>query len=332
MAILGEGGILDNIFTTQAEFDEAQRAGALRQQEALFDLQQQAESQRLGQQSGNLAAGVTALGQPEAFSPLADPAARTGEIAGLLNQGGQVGQQAAAGVVAPLMPQTEAQRLALGTEQARQGLIAQQIEQSRSAVALNQARLGQIDQQLQGASVERRQTLSNQVRDDFSSAMSDTAETLLAYEQTDRLITGGTALEAQIAITKLAKLSDPGSTVRVEEGRMVASGTGLAERIATEYNKMAGDGFSEGARIQFRNAMRDLSEPTALAGQRIIQDYAGLAARWNLNLDDIIAGTGINPELLGKLAVGQEQFNRRNQVEFSDLMAPTNTGVIQRAP
>lgn len=220
----------------------------------------------------------------------------------------------------------------LQTQQARQNLLAQQTEQARTSVALNQARLGQIDQQLQGASVERRQTLSNQVRDDFSSAMSDTAETLLAYEQTDRLITGGTALEAQIAITKLAKLSDPGSTVRVEEGRMVASGTGLAERIATEYNKMAGDGFSEGARIQFRNAMRDLSEPTALAGQRIIQDYAGLAARWNLNLDDIIAGTGINPELLGKLAVGQEQFNRRNQVEFSDLMAPTNTGVIQRAP
>ncbi len=220
------------------------------------------------------------------------------------------------------------QKQALVNEQAREGLIQAQTDQALSAVAYNEARLADLDTRLGMSTQQERVQHANTLRDDFTNAFSDIGETLLAYEQTDELIKGGSALEAQLAVTKLAKLADPGSTVRVEEGRLVAQGTGLAEYIVNEWNKAQGDGLSDKSRKQFRAAMQGLAGPAAQAGQRMLQNFAGVAARHNLNLDDIIASSGVNYDTLASLAMGKS--TGQNRVDFGALQNPSNQGMIQR--
>lgn len=298
--------------------DEAAAAAELERQQA----SQRELAQALAGTPGPFASGM--FPQP-AFDPAAAPATQQRGIEAFLGAGGSAADAATLSGA-----QTEIQREQLTSERLRQDFTRQQIEASESTVELNQARLLDLDRQFARADAKERRDLEGQYRDDFTSAFQDMGETLLAFEQTDRLIQSGSSLDATIAITKLAKLADPGSTVRVEEGKMVASGLGLANQIATQFNKMAGKGFNEEARIAFRNSMKSLAEPAALTGSRLILNYAELAARHGLDLDAVVASSGVNPDLLATLATGQAQFNTRNDVEFSDLLNETNQGTIVR--
>ena len=177
---------------------------------------------------------------------------------------------------------------------------------------------------------EARQSMIRDARDGFTKAMEPVGEVLVAFQQTDNLLATGESLGAQLAIVKMAKLSDPGSTVRIEEGKMVSDGVGLSQTIANEFNKMAGQGFTETAVIQFRNAMRDLAGPRALSGQNTMLSYLDFAKRNGIDVRDIFVGSGIDTDLLSNLAMGQTAINNRNNVEFSTLNQTPNTGTIQR--
>lgn len=301
-------------------------------QNQMLDLQESQAADARRQQADRLKPSLSPFGAETA-----------GQVGGMLTSGIPALEAQGAQTLAALQRQRQSpefqkqmlgpmQREQLTTEQSRQDLIAQQITQSEQAVALSQARMADLDRGFQQANAQNRLQLENIYRDDFTAAFTDVGETLLAYEQADRLIASGDAVGAQLAITKLAKLADPGSTVRVEEGKMVAEGTGLAERIATEFNKAKGKGFSVEATRQFRQAMRDIAEPTAAGGQAILQNYVGLAAKHGIDLDAIVANSGVSGELLAKLAIGHANFRNRGNIEFSDLASDGGSGVIQRAP
>jgi hypothetical protein len=142
--------------------------------------------------------------------------------------------------------------------------------------------------------------MTGTLRDDFQQATSDMREGLLARDQAVNLIDQGDAVGATLAITKIAKAADPGSTVRVEEGRLVGESTGLVRSLMDNYNKMSGEGFTPESKVQFMAALDNLSRPLADEYRNIAEAYGATAERGGINVDDIYMGQ-YDPERVGQL-------------------------------
>jgi len=280
-------------------------------------LQDQLSRRREQDQAGKLAAGVTALGQPEAFAPLASPAARQGEIAGLLAQGGQVGQQAAAGVTAPLVPQTDLQQEQLLAERERRLLIGDQRGAQQAQTALAEARINAIPmEQAIAASKAQRDAMKfvmgteSELRGEVNTdpAIKKAGSGWQAYQQLGNLVLAGDSVAMQAAITAIAQIQEPGLAVR-QDDRLAYSGQNpFIEQMTNAYNRAIGGDVSAETFDRLVNAANALIMPHLQMANNVINDYRSMSARYGADERNIITGLGFDPAQALKQVGGVTSF------------------------
>jgi|DEB0MinimDraft_10_1074344.scaffolds.fasta_scaffold00377_21 hypothetical protein len=139
--------------------------------------------------------------------------------------------------------------------------------------------------------------------DDWINASGDAREVLISRRQALNSLETDNSLGALAAVIKLAKVLDPGSVVRSEEGRAVTDGMGASLALVNAFNKMKGENMSAESRIAFRDVINAVVEPQALMLQDMAAGYNELAQRWNINPDDIFRGTLDQRELQSALPI-----------------------------
>jgi hypothetical protein len=154
---------------------------------------------------------------------------------------------------------------------------------SKAELAYENMKAGKLDPM-------QRNTIAQGLGDDFVSITDNFREGITARDQALNLINQNDAVGAALAITKVAKAADPGSTVRVEEGKLVGGSTGLEQRLIDSFRAMRGGGFSPESQIMFKNALGNLTVPLAMEYKQVADAYAGIAERQNINTDEIYRG------------------------------------------
>jgi hypothetical protein len=162
------------------------------------------------------------------------------------------------------------------------------------AARLEQVRAGVVplDQQL---------NVVNQFRDDWLITSADDREVVLSADQAIAAINNPTSVGAFAAITKLAKVLDPGSVVRTEEARGVQESMGLGDYLKNQWNKLGGEGMNESSKAAFIQLIKSVSAPSAGRLIQVADGYKAAAGRYNLNVQDIFLGT-YNEELVRRYA------------------------------
>lgn len=302
-------------------------------QQALLNRQRQGfiEQQRVIEESNQRSREIEARGRKinairEAVGPFGTQFA--GEVGAMLNSG--IPALEAAGA-SRLM---QAQNMRAGQDFQRAGLSPIERTELERAEWLTKTAEAEFNRIRKGErTLAERDSLVGGLRDDYYASMQNTSEVITAGLQTANLLAQGDALGAQLATTKLAKAADPGSTVRVEEGKLVAEGTGLAEQIAFEFNRLKGDGYSPEAVAMFTNSIESLIGPRALEGLQIHNQFASLAQRENINLADMTVRLGLDLRVLQAAAARQLQRQAGNgagTLSFGDLAGQGGAGQIQR--
>lgn len=113
-----------------------------------------------------------------------------------------------------------------------------------------------------------------------------------AVQQIDAALGTGDSLGSLAAVVKLAKVLDPTSVVREGEVTTVQGGTGTAENLIAQYNKLFGQGFSEEGANRFRKVARAVAGPVLERGLRIEDEIRTSARNVEADPEMAIRGAG----------------------------------------
>ena len=101
------------------------------------------------------------------------------------------------------------------------------------------------------------------------------------------------------AATKFMKLLDPGSVVRESELNMAMQATGKLDQAKTYAQSIInGTKLSEKQRADFRSMSNDLFNAAANQYKSKQDEYAGIAKRNDLNVQDVIGGVPENKQTI----------------------------------
>jgi hypothetical protein len=126
---------------------------------------------------------------------------------------------------------------------------------------------------------------------------------LTSYDQFLGAIDQNNTIALQAAIVGLAQVQEPGLAVRQDDRIAYTGNNPVMDQLVQGYNaNITGEVSGEIRRKMIDLATR-LAAPQAQNAQRILQDYIGIAMRTpGVSPQDVIAGTGLDPDLLAALA------------------------------
>lgn len=233
------------------------RRAAIQQQDADIaqSLAQDAYGMLLGTPQGPLSAENGGMTASLPFAQQ-DPSAQARTL-GALSQAGAAGQSTVASLLAARMPTTPAQNAAMEAERQKQ--------------------ITSIERAL------RDDFMNNQTVTDFNDMVGSHAQLMAALDT-------GSALGAQAAVIKMAKILDPGSVVRTEEGVAVRSSIGIIDQMWNAVKQAQGEGFNAETDAQFRQ-LGDMLLASQMQGyQRLVDQFIGATLRNGANPDNVIFG------------------------------------------
>lgn len=179
---------------------------------------------------------------------------------------------------------------------------SQQLELEKAVLAKDKLKLD-----IDTGRIQNTNTLFTQegnLRDDAVAALAETSDALLAYSQLKNVLASKDPIAAQAAVIKIAKLLDPGSVVRTEEGEAIKGGTGLALALQNSLNIAIGEGMTDEMVNQFTNLTNQLIGPYAQEGIGIYDGIAEQAERFGIDPAYALSQAGVDRELLQRLAGG----------------------------
>jgi hypothetical protein len=141
------------------------------------------------------------------------------------------------------------------------------------------------------------------LRDDFTNAFMDVDDTITAYQKMDAALNGGSNAAKLAAVMSFARILDPGSVVRTEEGRAVsnAAAGSIGNRFIQMYEDAKGGGFTEEAKGELRTVMDDITRPQMNRGLDLVTNYQGIVDRNPaLDIENILANKTSALELVKK--------------------------------
>jgi hypothetical protein len=304
-------GILDMLRGNVQRYEQRQDDRAIRRmvesQTRVADQLAQAEQQRAEAQAARQAPGLAAaLGRlvPQPANPnvgagmnpadpraqavglMMDPrtrqlgAAQAGALLDPLGRqqlanAGLQGQAYEAQILRDNQAVSDAQRLGPLNVQAVQARIAQsQAAAAASAATAAAVAAGRID------------PIEGRINQRWLAQMEAPVQVLDAVQQAEAALATGDSLGSLAAVIKLAKVLDPTSVVREGEVTTVQGGTGVAESLITDYNRIFGEGFSPQGAAAFRRTLKATAKPVLQRGVRITDevrqqalDYGAVPAR-----------------------------------------------------
>lgn len=161
-------------------------------------------------------------------------------------------------------------------QEAMQRVRQEQLSQGWANVGINrkemQARVGEIQNRMEqlkatgGWTPQQLQEEQNRLATDMGKSVQNYQQALPAYFQTSELLqkAGDDPVRAQASIIGLAKILDPTSVVRTEEGEQL-SDSGIFGNVARELNKAKGKGLN---REQVENIQGTLDDIVRAQGQQ----------------------------------------------------------------
>ncbi len=194
----------------------------------------------------------------------------------------------------------QAKLLGPGNYQAQQQLIAEREAQAAAARASAEAAAqGRIDQ------------VTDRINQRYLTQIKAPVIISDAVQQMEGALSGNDPLSARSAIVKLAKILDPESVVREGEVATVEGGTGVMNRIVTQYNNWKNQGFPESVKEQLRSTTRKMAAPVLQRGLRIQQQFGAMADELGVSQSLVTQGAGfpaglVRTYLSGGTAAGQE--------------------------
>lgn len=271
-------------FDTQGQLQALQDVNAAQfwQQQGL---QQEAQQAQLPQQIGSAIEQAKLMG--------ADKISQNPSVGENIGRGYALGQALQGGAnatdVAQMMAtnpkfSTQAQNAAqLRQTQMETNMAQAQANLERTKMDLEMLRSGQLPP-LERAKVEE------QMRDNFRTDFGESEEVLVGYQVLEAALSQARNNPSATfaAVVKFAKILDPGSVVRTEEGRAVTdSSDGLIQGLVNQLNKARGSGWEESTVKNLRDVAQAITVPYANQATAIVDQY-----------DKTAAGYGIDPATL----------------------------------
>jgi hypothetical protein len=310
-------GILDMLRGNIQRYEQRQDERAIRRvvesQTQLAGRLAEAEQQRAAQQAAQQAPGLAAaLGRlvPQQANPNVgagmNPADPRAQAVGLLMdpRTRQLGAAQAGALLDPLGRQQlanaglqgqayemqaardaqaieDARRMGPLNEQAARALVAQRTAAAQaSAASAAAAAAGRID------------PIEARINQRWLAQMEAPVQVLDAVQQAEAALDTGDSLGSLAAVIKLAKVLDPTSVVREGEVTTVQGGTGVAESLIADYNRIFGKGFSPQGAAAFRRTLRATAKPILQRGVRITDEITQQALAYGAVPARVTTGIG----------------------------------------
>lgn len=198
-----------------------------------------------------------------------------------------------------------------------------QLQAIRANIAQSQASAANSRAQAAAAGQANTAQLAGQLRDDFSGnpLVSDWQDSWQSVKQLRASLRSGSAVGAQGAIIKLARIYDPGGVVREAEGDVYRGSMGALNALQNSLSAAKGKGFNPQTIQDIENLTDDLLKSTLPGVEAIVDQFTGTAIRNGVNPQDVIV-MGVDQE---DFRQWQERLKRREGVHQWG-------GLIQRGP
>lgn len=133
-----------------------------------------------------------------------------------------------------------------------------------------------------------------ELSNDYQQDLNSFSQLQQSWDSLRGALEGGTAQDAFAATFQIAKILDPTSVVRQEEGRAIIEAEGLARGLVNTINKLAGEGWTDTTRKQWFETMRRIYAPKAQNAGRRIQFYQQEAERRKVAPESFVGRLGID--------------------------------------
>jgi hypothetical protein len=191
----------------------------------------------------------------------------------------------------------------------------------RRAIEANiaQSQAGTRAQGLAGAAAGAQ--IAGQLRDDFIKhpQVSDFADTWSSAQQLRASIKSGSAVGAQGAIIKLARIYDPGGVVREGEASVYRGSFGALQAMQNSIKAAKGKGFSPETARDIENLVDDLLQSTLPGLETITDQFTGMAVRNGANPQDVIA---LPIDMTDLKSLQDRLAARQGVIQFSTIQRP----------
>jgi hypothetical protein len=206
----------------------------------------------------------------------------TRQIPGLLEALGTGG----AAVKNALLQNPQAPRMQGQQALMQAGAQRQAVADRTAATAEKQADLNlrQAEQAFQNPEMMTDQVrfgIEGTLRDDFNNAFDTVEESVNSYQQVVGALAEDSRAGALAAVMKFARVLDPGSVVRQQEGKAVsdAAAGSIGNQLIQAYNLAAGKGFTQAAKADLMGVLEAVTRPTVQRGVELVSNYQGIADR-----------------------------------------------------
>lgn len=199
-----------------------------------------------------------------------------------------------------------------GSPAAQAVLQGQQIDNARGVQALeNERQLGPMQRAAEQALAVQRYAAAQASQAKFAAARTGTITDIEArqnqrwlaqmeapvqvqdaVQQAEAALQTGDSLGSLAAVIKLAKVLDPTSVVREGEVTTVQGGTGVAESLISQYNRIFSKGFSPSGAAALRRTLKAAALPVLRRGVRITDEIRQQALDYGVAPDRVTIGIG----------------------------------------
>jgi hypothetical protein len=175
--------------------------------------------------------------------------------------------------------------------------------------------------------------VAGKLRQDFTASqpVADFVDTWQSAQQLRASLEADSAVGAQGAIIKLARIYDPGGVVREGEAQVYRGSFGALQALQNTVKAAKGKGFDVQTRQDIQALADDVLMSSLPAVQQIQDQYAGMSIRQGVDPRDVL----VTPIPQADLADLQKRVNlRKGIVDYSDLPkgAKAKSGLVQRGP
>ena len=293
--------LLDSLFSTHGRLLGAKESARAQAMQPLLERIQAMEAER--QRAQQAQAGQDQLEAYRGF--LANPdltPAGAGNLAGLLGSKDPNARASGQSLIDAYLGQRSPQgRANLASTQAGTAQQVQATEHAgimgplqerlaRAQIATSEATGRAAGVNADAALLAAKNSLAGQLRDDFTdnSQVADFSDTWQSVKQLRASLQNRSAVGAQGAIIKLARIYDPNGVVREGEAAVYRGSMGALNALQNAISAAKGEGFNPQTEADITNLVDDLLESILPGVEAIVDQFTGAALRNGLNPQDVI--------------------------------------------